>query len=67
MDAACPSNHNPADFYIQLLAIVPTQEDDCRQKIQNICDAYESSEYAQRLYKELGQYKENKVSKLLFN
>lgn len=67
LDAACPSNHNPADFYIQLLAIVPTQEDDCRQKIQNICDAYESSEYAQRLYKELGQYKENKLKSIYSN
>ena len=66
LEAPCPSNHNPADFYIQLLAIVPTQEDECRNKIQKICDSYESSEYAQRLNKELGRQKETKVGLSIF-
>lgn len=28
----CPSNFNPADFFVQLLAIVPGQEEQCRER-----------------------------------
>jgi ABC-type multidrug transport system ATPase subunit len=39
----CPSNYNPADFYIFSLATVPGRETESRQKIKYVCDAYESS------------------------
>ncbi|RWS22138.1 protein white-like isoform X1, partial [Leptotrombidium deliense] len=41
----CPSNFNPADFFIQKLAIVPGNETDCRKKVNAICDTYANSNY----------------------
>lgn len=40
----CPPNYNPADFYIHSLATVPGQEVECKKKIKEICDAYDTSE-----------------------
>lgn len=31
---ACPITFNPADFYIQALAIAPGREEQCRQNVQ---------------------------------
>ena len=45
LGAGCPSNYNPADFFIQLLAVVPTREESCRQTIGMVCDAFLRSEY----------------------
>ncbi|KAK3733472.1 hypothetical protein QZH41_010829 [Actinostola sp. cb2023] len=36
----CPSNFNPADYFIQLLAIVPGQASGCRERIKKICDTF---------------------------
>ncbi|KAL8603575.1 hypothetical protein ACOMHN_022527 [Nucella lapillus] len=36
----CPNNFNPADFYVLTLAIVPGKEEDCRSKVNAICDAF---------------------------
>ncbi|XP_020900669.1 protein white isoform X3 [Exaiptasia diaphana] len=38
---SCPPNFNPADYFVQLLAIVPGQEDDCHERAKKICDAFE--------------------------
>ncbi|XP_070566509.1 protein white-like [Ptychodera flava] len=46
----CPTNYNPADFYIQTLAIVPGKEQQCRDKVEKICDAYDSSSYAKDVF-----------------
>ncbi|KAI9559857.1 ABC protein [Daphnia sinensis] len=40
----CPSNYNPADFYIRTLATVPGEEAESKKKITDICDAFEASE-----------------------
>lgn len=40
----CPPNYNPADFYIHTLATVPGQELECKSKIKELCDAYDTSE-----------------------
>lgn len=40
----CPANYNPADFYIFSLATVPGKENESRQKISYLCDAFDSSE-----------------------
>lgn len=40
MNAPCPMNYNPADFYVQLLAIVPGKEDESRDTIRKICDSF---------------------------
>ncbi|XP_057379243.1 protein white-like [Daphnia carinata] len=45
----CPSNYNPADYYIHTLATVPGQEVDSRKKSKDICDAYESSQAGQQV------------------
>lgn len=41
----CPSNYNPADFYIHTLAIVPGQEAETRKRSKAICDSYDASDY----------------------
>jgi hypothetical protein len=53
MGAACPSNYNPADFFIQLLAITPTREEACRQTIEMVCDSFQTSEAGQRIAAEV--------------
>ena len=39
----CPKSHNPADFFIHTLAVIPGHEKLCRQKVKEICDSYEQS------------------------
>ncbi|XP_076458336.1 protein white-like [Babylonia areolata] len=36
----CPNNFNPADFYVLTLAVVPGKEEECRNKVNAICDAF---------------------------
>lgn len=45
LGAACPSNYNPADYFVQMLAIVPGQELSCRHEINTVCDAFRKSEH----------------------
>ncbi len=45
----CPAVYNPADFLIQTLAIVPGQEQECKQRAESICDAYENSDFSKDL------------------
>ncbi|XP_049807634.1 protein white-like [Schistocerca nitens] len=49
MGASCPANYNPADFFVQLLAVVPGREDACRQTVELVCDAFARSEIGQRI------------------
>lgn len=65
--SVCPPNHNPADFYIQLLAVVPSQEEECRSTIHKICDSYEKSEYAEKLSHDLGKQKNDKTNSIYTN
>ncbi|XP_030764169.1 ABC transporter G family member 36-like [Sitophilus oryzae] len=44
LEAPCPKNYNPADYFIQLLAIVPENEESCKHAVNMICDKYERSE-----------------------
>ncbi|KAK5645430.1 hypothetical protein RI129_006730 [Pyrocoelia pectoralis] len=44
LDAPCPPNYNPADYYIQLLAVVPGREESCKQAVNMICDAFARSD-----------------------
>lgn len=52
MGASCPTNYNPGDFFIQLLAVAPTREDACRQVVDMVCDAFQASEAGQRILEE---------------
>lgn len=49
LGASCPSHYNPADFFIQLLAIVPNSEESCRNMITLVCDTFASSEIGTKL------------------
>ncbi|XP_050431841.1 protein white [Adelges cooleyi] len=49
LGVTCPKNHNPADFFIQLLAVVPTQEVASYETIDTVCEAYENSKYKQNM------------------
>jgi len=40
----CPTNFNPADHFVQVLAVVPGKEEECRNTIDTICDAFNNSE-----------------------
>nr|CAD7460512.1 unnamed protein product [Timema tahoe] len=50
MGAACPSNYNPADYFIELLAVIPTREDSCKQTIELICDNFQNSEIGLKIH-----------------
>lgn len=43
----CPNNYNPADHYVHVLAVTPGKEEECREKVAIICDAYDASEHGQ--------------------
>lgn len=45
----CPVNYNPADFFIQTLAVVPGKEETCRARVEGVCDTYEKSEVNKEL------------------
>lgn len=40
LGAPCPTNYNPVDYYIQLLAMAPGKEDEGRESIRKVCDAF---------------------------
>ncbi|KAH8409176.1 hypothetical protein KR009_009813 [Drosophila setifemur] len=44
--AQCPTNYNPADFYVQVLAVVPGREIESRERIAKICDNFAVSKVA---------------------
>lgn len=56
LSTPCPSNYNPADFYVQQLAVVPGSENDSRENIRRICDTFANSDYAKELYKSISTF-----------
>jgi len=48
---ACPTNYNPADHYLQVLAVVPGKEEASHIKLQKVCDEFDSSERGLELAK----------------
>lgn len=53
LQAPCPTNYNPADFFVEKLAIVPGREDESRETVRKICDAFAVSEYSNRITNEI--------------
>lgn len=45
----CPENYNPADFYINKLAISPFDRENSLNTVKEICDGFSKSAYAQEL------------------
>lgn len=52
MGKPCPHNYNPADYYVQMLAIEPNWEQKCRDTIKKVCDAFAVSHYAREIGEE---------------
>ena len=40
MGYTCPATYNPADFYVQTLAVIPGLEDTSRSTVRAICDRF---------------------------
>ncbi|KAL9966624.1 hypothetical protein ACROYT_G024727 [Oculina patagonica] len=40
----CPVNFNPADYFVHTLAIVPRDEEQCKDRVKEICNAYREQE-----------------------
>lgn len=53
LQAPCPTNYNPADFFVEKLAIVPGREDESRETVRKICDAFAVSEYSNKVADEI--------------
>ncbi|XP_043270410.1 pleiotropic drug resistance protein TUR2-like [Venturia canescens] len=49
MGAVCPSNYNPADYFVQVLAVVPGREVSCRHAINSVCDAFQRSDHGMKI------------------
>ena len=47
----CPVNYNPADHYVQVLAVVPGEEEESRARISAICKQFYSSQQGLELEK----------------
>lgn len=67
LDAPCPTNYNPADFYVETLAIVPGKEDESRETIRKICDAFAVSEYQKKIKDEISALQSNSAAAKLMN
>ena len=52
-DLEIPKNYNPADFYIQQLAIYPKSREENLRQIETICNAYEKSSQNARYMSEV--------------
>jgi len=48
-DLPCPINYNPADHYVQMLAVVPGEEEQSRKRIEGVCEQFNSSPQGQEL------------------
>lgn len=55
LNAPCPTNYNPADFYVEHLAIVPSKEQESRDNIRKICDAFAVSEFSTKIASEINR------------
>lgn len=48
-----PVNYNPADYYIKTLAIMPSNKEESKQKVKEICNEYDSSKYKQEIMEQI--------------
>ncbi|KAF1762045.1 hypothetical protein GCK72_010307 [Caenorhabditis remanei] len=53
-----PDHTNPADYFIDTLAIKPSEAETCKQRCQELCDKFEKSVYHERLLKLMDQTKD---------
>ncbi|PIC42840.1 hypothetical protein B9Z55_009784 [Caenorhabditis nigoni] len=50
-----PDHTNPADYFIDTLAIRPSEAETCKKRCQELCDKFEKSIYHERLLKLMDQ------------
>ncbi|XP_071102630.1 protein white-like [Haliotis cracherodii] len=65
----CPQNYNPADFYVLTLAIVPGREPECREKVEQLCDAFNGSETYEKMktnIKDVNSVAQDQTSSVVF-
>lgn len=62
---SCPENYNPADFFINTLAISPFDRENSKNRVQAICDSFQSSQYFEILNKEIDPSDANNKSILI--
>ncbi|XP_059079534.1 protein white-like [Tigriopus californicus] len=55
----CPAHFNPADHYVQVLAVTPGDEESCRKRIKHIAEAFEVSPEGRSVVKEVTYQKQN--------
>lgn len=67
LQAPCPMNYNPADFFVERLAIVPGIEDQSREIIRKICDAFSVSEYQTKINDEINKLQSNSYASKWMN
>ncbi|CAL8086724.1 unnamed protein product [Orchesella dallaii] len=62
----CPETYNPADFYIQTLAIRPGNLEECLQRSNDICDQFAESDEAQYALKMAARFeRDDRLSVML--
>lgn len=49
----CPENYNPADHFIQTLAVIPGDEEESRKKIKTVSGKFSESEISQEMKAEV--------------
>lgn len=47
--AECPTNCNPCEFYVNVLSIAPSKEDECRRNCAKLCDAFAASDINRKI------------------
>lgn len=50
-----PDHTNPADHYIDTLAIWPDKVDECKERCKAICDNFEKSDLKKRIDKQMDE------------
>jgi hypothetical protein len=45
----CPGNYNPVDHYIQMLAVIPGEEENSKKRIGIVCQQFDQSELGLQL------------------
>lgn len=60
----CPHLYNPADHYIQNLAILPSKVTESHIKVKQICDGFQNSSYCLKIKDDFNELKSNTNSEL---
>ncbi|XP_021375248.1 protein white-like isoform X2 [Mizuhopecten yessoensis] len=51
----CPPNYNPADYFIMTLAILPDSVENCKRRVESICNSFEKTSTCKGMMDEIGE------------